>query len=181
MIESYVIFLLFLMIIGGIISIEGKNLFTSVISLGVVGYSLTILFFLLNAPDLAIVLAIIESLTLVIFLITISKTQNIDIKSRFDLKRVIHYTFLIIIAFVFTERLLPILEELPPFGEPIMRMSNKYIELSAQTGSKNIVTSILFDFRGYDTLGEISILFSAIIGIMLILRDNHVNNSKNNR
>ena len=50
-------------------------------------------------------------------------------------------------------------------------MSTAYIENAAeQTGSANLVTGVLFDFRGYDTLGEATILFTAVIGILTILR-----------
>ena len=38
------------------------------------------------------------------------------------------------------------------------------------TGAPNIVTSILLDFRGYDTLGEATVLFCSILGALTILR-----------
>ena len=37
-----------------------------------------------------------------------------------------------------------------------------------ETGSNNVVTSVVFDYRGYDTLGEATVLFTAIAGIMLL-------------
>ena len=40
----------------------------------------------------------------------------------------------------------------------------------AETGSNNIVTSVVFDYRGMDTLGEASILFAAVTGVFLIAR-----------
>ena len=39
-----------------------------------------------------------------------------------------------------------------------------------QTGANNIVTSIVFDYRGYDTLGEATVLFTAVSGVLLALR-----------
>ena len=39
-----------------------------------------------------------------------------------------------------------------------------------KTGSANIVNSIVWDFRGYDTLGEETVLFTATIGVILIIR-----------
>ena len=39
-----------------------------------------------------------------------------------------------------------------------------------RTGAANIVTAILLDFRAYDTLGEATVLFCAILGALAILR-----------
>jgi hypothetical protein len=38
-----------------------------------------------------------------------------------------------------------------------------------ETGANNVVTSVVFDYRGYDTLGEATVLFTAIAGVMLLL------------
>ncbi len=37
-----------------------------------------------------------------------------------------------------------------------------------ETGANNVVTSVVFDYRGYDTLGEATVLFTAIAGVMLL-------------
>ena len=39
-----------------------------------------------------------------------------------------------------------------------------------KTGAVNIVSAVILDFRAYDTLGEVAVLFTSIIGIMAILR-----------
>jgi len=39
-----------------------------------------------------------------------------------------------------------------------------------QTGANNIVTSIVFDFRGFDTLGEATVLFTAVLGVGMMFR-----------
>jgi multisubunit Na+/H+ antiporter MnhB subunit len=50
-------------------------------------------------------------------------------------------------------------------------MSQAYLEGAAErTGSANLVTGVLFDFRGYDTFGEATILFTAVIGVLTVLR-----------
>jgi multisubunit Na+/H+ antiporter MnhB subunit len=47
-----------------------------------------------------------------------------------------------------------------------------YIIENAQeeTGSNNVVAAVLFDYRGLDTLGEATILFTAVTGVLLLLR-----------
>jgi multisubunit Na+/H+ antiporter MnhB subunit len=58
-----------------------------------------------------------------------------------------------------------------PFGYPPSDMDDYIIEnAQEQTGSNNVVTSVVFDYRGFDTLGEATILFTAVTGVLLLLR-----------
>jgi len=59
-----------------------------------------------------------------------------------------------------------------PFGYPDASDMDDYIIQNAQeeTGSNNVVTSVVFDYRGFDTLGEATILFTAAMGVLLLLR-----------
>lgn len=47
-----------------------------------------------------------------------------------------------------------------------------------ETGSANIVNSVVWDFRGYDTLGEETVLFTAAVGIFLVMRRVNGRNNK---
>ena len=64
---------------------------------------------------------------------------------------------------------------LPPFGTADM-IINKHVvprylaETIKETNVPNVVTSVLADYRGYDTLGETTVIFTAGIGVMLLLR-----------
>jgi len=63
------------------------------------------------------------------------------------------------------------LRNLPEFGYPLMKVSQTYInEGLRQTGAANIVAAIILDYRGYDTLGEVTVLFTAVIGALAVLR-----------
>ena len=58
-----------------------------------------------------------------------------------------------------------------PFGYPPSDMDDYIIEnAQEQTGSNNVVAAVLFDYRGLDTLGEATILFTAVMGVLLLLR-----------
>lgn len=64
---------------------------------------------------------------------------------------------------------------LPRFGTadaPIHKhVAPRYLEQSIkETNVPNVVTSVLADYRGYDTLGETTVIFTAGIGVMLLLR-----------
>ncbi|OYT54747.1 MAG: hypothetical protein B6U72_01375 [Candidatus Altiarchaeales archaeon ex4484_2] len=56
-----------------------------------------------------------------------------------------------------------------PFGEPPSEMDDYFIRNGQrETGANNIVTSIVFDYRGLDTLGEASVLFTAVTGVFML-------------
>ncbi|MBN2208450.1 MAG: cation:proton antiporter, partial [Candidatus Coatesbacteria bacterium] len=49
-----------------------------------------------------------------------------------------------------------------PFGEPKTKVGGYYInEGVRETGATNIVTSVVVNYRGFDTLGEVTVLFIA--------------------
>jgi multisubunit Na+/H+ antiporter MnhB subunit len=74
---------------------------------------------------------------------------------------------LVVIAFVVSGMLLFI----HPFGYPPSDMDDYIIENAQnQTASNNVVASVVFDYRGFDTLGEATILFTAVTGVLLLLR-----------
>lgn len=65
--------------------------------------------------------------------------------------------------------------DLPPFGtaeQPVNhRVAPRYLEQSiAETGVPNVVTSVLASYRGFDTLGETTVIFTAGIGVLLLLK-----------
>lgn len=77
-----------------------------------------------------------------------------------------------LLAFVvFFAFLLFSIYELHEFGEPPSDMDD-YIIQNAQneTGANNAVTSVVFDYRGYDTLGEATVLFTAVAGVLILFR-----------
>jgi multicomponent Na+:H+ antiporter subunit B len=69
-----------------------------------------------------------------------------------------------------------VFETLPDFGTPIFTKapdaaSQTYIkEGFVKTGAANIVASVILDYRGYDTLGEATVLFTSITGAVVLLR-----------
>ncbi len=66
--------------------------------------------------------------------------------------------------------LVAVIVSLPPFGEPPSQMDD-YIIRNAQpeTGANNVVSAVLFDYRGLDTLGEATVLFAAATAVVMLL------------
>ncbi|MFO7997060.1 MAG: hydrogen gas-evolving membrane-bound hydrogenase subunit E [Dehalococcoidia bacterium] len=57
------------------------------------------------------------------------------------------------------------------FGYPPSVMDDYMIEnAQVETGSNNVVAGVLLDYRGLDTLGEVSVLFTAVTGVLLLFR-----------
>lgn len=65
-----------------------------------------------------------------------------------------------------------------PFGDPKNEAMDDYFLNNSQIDDQtnNVVTAVLFDYRGLDTLGEATILFSAVSGVLTALR--HVKRKK---
>lgn len=59
-----------------------------------------------------------------------------------------------------------------PFGDPTEEDMDQYIidNTVEETGGNNGVTAVVFDYRGFDTLGEATVLFTAVAGVILVFR-----------
>lgn len=159
------------MIIGAVFAIHAKDLLSAVISAGIVGYSLVIAFLLLKAPDLAIVQIVVETITLIIMVAVVLDSTREELNAKHNAKTYINLAIAIVscvfLLFLFTNAI----SHLNEFGQHSLRMAEAYVNGAEQkTGSINLVTGVLFDFRGYDTLGEATILFTAALGVITILR-----------
>lgn len=159
------------MIAGAIFALHAKDLLSALVAQGIVGYSLVICFLELQAPDLAIVQIVVETITLIIMVAVVLNSTREETRETWKSWKLTNIIVVVIFAaflvFVFTESI----RSLSGLGEHSTRMAKYYIEQGAeQTGSANLVTGVLFDFRGYDTLGEATILFTAALGMITILR-----------
>lgn len=83
-------------------------------------------------------------------------------------KSIFGITFLFFLAFMILAGF-----GMRPFGEPTLtEMDDYYIKnAQAETGANNVVTTIVFDYRGFDTLGEATVLFTAVVGIVALFRE----------
>ncbi|MFC1560132.1 hydrogen gas-evolving membrane-bound hydrogenase subunit E [Candidatus Margulisiibacteriota bacterium] len=168
MLELYL--LLGFILIGAIVAVEIRSLLSSVVALGVVGFAVCVVFFLLRAPDVAITQLIVEIVVIVI-LIRATGIKKDMVESFGGVREI--FSALITFAFILVFGLLFLwaLRELPPFGSPLLTVSKTYLANGLkQTGASNLVTAVLLDYRAYDTLGEATVLFTAIAGAIAVLR-----------
>ena len=84
-----------------------------------------------------------------------------------------------VILAVITATFCSVVSNLPPIGDansaPNRHVTPTYIERSAEdTGSPNIVTGVIIDYRGFDTMWETSVMFLAGLTTVLVLTHNPV-------
>jgi multicomponent Na+:H+ antiporter subunit B len=83
------------------------------------------------------------------------------------MKKVIGAVILLALLITFIAMIIPL-----NFGSPMMSdMDDYFLKYGqVQTGTNNQCTSVTFDYRGFDTLGESTVLFCAVIGAGLMFR-----------
>jgi multicomponent Na+:H+ antiporter subunit A len=159
------------MIIGAIYALHAKDLLSAVIAMGIVGYGLVICFLLLKAPDLAIVQIVVETITLVIMVAVVLDSTRKELEPAFDPRSLLNRIAAYIIFGGLFYFFLKAIENLDPLGMHTLGMADSYVNGAVElTGSVNLVTGVLFDFRAYDTLGEAVILYTAALGATTLLR-----------
>jgi len=160
--------LLVFMIIGAMIAVKTKDLLSSVIAVGTVGLGLSLAFLILKAPDLAIAQLVVEILVVIILIrATIRKDLPFSTSGRWFFNTFITFIFLIVfLTFGYI-----CMKDLPQFGQPIMKIAQNFLNNGLKdTGATNLVSSVVLDYRAYDTLGEATILFTAVIGVLAVMR-----------
>lgn len=161
--------LLAFMILGAIISVEIHNMLSAVIAVGAVGFALSVQFLFLGAPDIAITQIIVEILSLIILIRATINVDNVSIERKEE-DILSNRTTLIFVGIILVFSWFAF-HALPAFGEPSMRVSQFYLVHGLQeVGATNYVTSVILDFRAYDTFGEAMVLFTSISGAFAILR-----------
>lgn len=154
-----------IMIAATYLAVRAKSRLIAIVAIGVVGYLVALIFLMYSAPDLAMTQFAIETLTVIIFVLVIYKLPKYlpfsSTKRRIrDL--LIAGTGGLLISFL----------SLIIISKPLAsELKNYFAENSLPLGKgKNIVNVILVDFRALDTMGEITVLAIAAIGVYSLLQ-----------
>jgi multicomponent Na+:H+ antiporter subunit A len=138
---------------------------TAVICLGTVGYGVALTFMFFGAPDLAMTQFSVETLTVVIFVLVFRHFGNFGMTSP-PLIRWRDATIAAGFGLIFATLTL-----LVGSNGSTSRLSNFFVDAAPKLAhGRNIVNVILVDFRALDTLGEITVLVTAAIGVHALLR-----------
>jgi multicomponent Na+:H+ antiporter subunit B len=146
-----------------------RSLFGVVILSGVYSFLMATVLVVLDAVDVAMTEASVGAgISLVILLATLHLVRTTEAKPWNGNMLPLAMSIVVGGAIVWGSY------ALPPFGAPdspihshvVPRYLAKSIE---ETAVPNVVSSVLADYRGYDTLGETTVIFTAGIGVMLLL------------
>ncbi|MCX8105726.1 MAG: putative monovalent cation/H+ antiporter subunit A [Ignavibacterium album] len=157
--------ILIMMIGSTFVVITSDSRLKSIVALGVVGFTMGIVFIIYSAPDLALTTFAIETLTVILFVLVLYKLpkylqfSNVVTKLRDVIISASVGVFMSAVVFYVTS--LSMQSELKKY----------FAEKSLPEGKgRNIVNVILVDFRAIDTLGEITVLAIAAIGVYALLK-----------
>lgn len=138
----------------------------AILILGITGYGVAILFVLYRAPDLALTQLVIETITVVLFLLCFYHFPKL--KKRMETKRTKTVNLLISIGFGALMTMIGIASLSSVWFDKI---SEYFVETSLPIGGgKNIVNVILVDMRGFDTLFEITVLGIAGLAVFGLIK-----------
>ncbi|MBL8777582.1 MAG: DUF4040 domain-containing protein [Acidimicrobiales bacterium] len=156
-----------LLVTGALAATLATRRFAAVLLLGVVGYGMAALFVVQGDPDLALTQFAVETLSVVVFLLVLRRLPD-----RFERRRP---PVLEGVARVAVSAAVGVVIAAAAFATAGARteapVSREMSERALPDGDgKNVVNVILVDIRGLDTLGEITVLVAAAIGITALAR-----------
>ena len=169
MIVIFGVFLLTLMVITALAIVRSDNLFSAVILTSIFSLLMAANLFLLDAADVALTEAAIGAgISTVLFLGALALTgerEHGHSQNRLLALGAVTVTTLILIYSTFDN---------PALGDPTapvhQHVGEWYIDKTPELiDIPNAVTAVLASFRGYDTLGEVFVVFTAGIGVLFLL------------
>lgn len=161
--------------------VRTTNLFAAVMLSGIYSLLTAGLFTVMDAVDVAFTEAAVGAgISTVLMLATLAfvgskvKTPQLritDISAKVPVRRPI---FPLVAVVVTGAILIWGTGGMPPYGDPANpihhHVAPRYLEDSArEIGVPNVVTSVLASYRGFDTFGETTVVFTAAIGVMILL------------
>lgn len=175
MIDSIVdITLLSLIAIHAIAIIRMRNLFAVIMLFGGFSFLSAGLFVVLDAADVAFTEAAVGAgISTVLMLATLALTYTPEVDK--EEKKPSHQPWLPLSVVLITGALLIYgTWDIPAFGDPDApaqkHVAPYYLEKSLpETGVPNVVTAVLASYRGFDTLGEVTVIFTAGIAVLLLI------------
>lgn len=156
--------------VSAFLMIRLHNLFAVVMISGIYSLLAAAIFVVLDAVDVAFTEAAVGAgISTVLMLGALSLTKSTEPSGR-PIKKLPIVLVLITGAALIYGTL-----DMPPYGDPNAPVHKHvgpyYIEKSLpETSVPNIVTAVLASYRGYDTLGEVCVIFTAGVGVMALLQ-----------
>ncbi|HMM34578.1 MAG TPA: DUF4040 domain-containing protein, partial [Thermoanaerobaculia bacterium] len=154
-----------LVVAGAVATVLAGSRLAAVVALGVTGFGVALLFLVFGAPDLAMTQFAVETLSVLLFVAVLRRLPRLQSRSA-PRARVVDALLAGAVGAVMTGLVLAV------HAEPLRsRLAPFFRESSlALAKGRNVVNVILVDFRGLDTLGEITVLGVAALGVWSLVR-----------
>lgn len=153
------------MVLGALAAPMLRSRLGAVVSVGVTGFSIALIFLLFSAPDLAITQLLVETLTVILLVLVLFRLPRFShLSTRFE--RIRDGVVAAVVG-----GLLSLLVLIAWDVKQFTPISQYMIENSVSLAhGRNIVNVILVDYRALDTLGEMFVLSLAAIGVIAMLK-----------
>ena len=152
--------------IGILAVLRARNRLTAIVSLGIQGFAVAVIFLLFGAPDLSFTQFMVETLSVVILTLVMTKLRLSPSDRRPWRELLLDSTIAIACGVGFTLLLLKVLQL--PFDTVLSDFFNAYSKVIAH--GANVVNVIIVDFRGTDTLGEIAVVMITGLAVLALIR-----------
>jgi len=163
--------LLSFLAISAIAIVRMKNLFAIIMLFGIFSFLSASVFMVMDAVDVAFTEAAVGAgISTVLMIATLALTKVQDEKRPGGHKPWLPLTVVIVTAAALVYGTL----DIPAFGDanaPSQKhVAPQYLQRSIpETGIPNVVTSVLASYRGFDTLGEVFVVFTAGIAVLILI------------
>lgn len=153
-------------LIGLLAVLRAKNRLTAIVSLGIQGFAVAVIFLLFGAPDLSFTQFMVETLSVVILTLVMTRLRLSPSDHRPLGELLLDTVIAITCGLGFTLLLLKSLQM--PFDMALTQFFNAYSKAIAH--GANVVNVIIVDFRGTDTLGEIAVVMITGLAVLALIR-----------
>jgi multicomponent Na+:H+ antiporter subunit A len=163
-IHEWAVFLLAVIGLGSVL--VARDRLTAIVSLGIQGFAVALIFLLFGAPDLSFTQFMVETLSVVILTLVMTRLRLSPTDRRPLGQRLFDGTVAIACGLGFALLLMKATQA--PFNNALTEFFNTYSKTIAH--GANVVNVIIVDFRGTDTLGEIAVVTITGLAILALIR-----------
>ncbi|MBZ7920876.1 putative monovalent cation/H+ antiporter subunit A [Ensifer adhaerens] len=153
-------------VIGLVAVVLAPDRLTAIVSLGIQGFAVAVIFLLYGAPDLAFTQFMIETLSVVVLALVMTRLRLSPSDHRPFAQKVPDFAIALACGLGFGLMLLKATGV--PFDVTLTEFFNLYSKSIAH--GANVVNVIIVDFRGTDTLGEIAVVMVTGLAILSLVR-----------
>lgn len=152
--------------VGLVAVLIARTRLTAIVSLGIQGFAVAVLYLLFGAPDLSFTQFMVETLSVIILALIMTRLR-LTLTDRRPLAEMLKDGAIALACGLgFTLLLLKAVEK--PFNTELSDFFGQYSKLLAH--GANVVNVIIVDFRGTDTLGEIAVVVITGLSILALIR-----------